>query len=240
SLAQAGQQGFGDGICRGLFQQRAHRSGRRCGRAGSRTGECRGRARGRLHCSDSFRHGGLSTLATNRLQEQPMYPNARAPRPLLPLAFAAAMLVSATGMAQESTRIEQQMTPEQFRAAGLDRLDAGQLANLNDWLNRTLDVETARATKNAEEVVHYKNRGFLGSTAREPVEARLNGSFAGFGKGRSYTLDNGQVWRQTDDATLYGVTLDNPQIKITPSLIGSAWYMQLEGYGTRAKVERTK
>ena len=169
-----------------------------------------------------------------------MYPNARAPRRLLPLAFAAAMLVSATGMAQESTRIEQQMTPEQFRAAGLDRLDAGQLANLNGWLNRTLDVETAKAAKNAEEVVHHKNRGFLGSTAREPVEARLNGAFAGFGKGRSYTLDNGQVWRQTDDSTLYGVTLDNPQIKITPSLIGSAWYMQLEGYGTRAKVERTK
>ena len=168
-----------------------------------------------------------------------MYPNARAPRRLLPLAFAAAMLVSATGMAQESTRIEQQMTPEQFRAAGLDRLDAGQLANLNGWLNRTLDVETAKAAKNAEEVVHHKNRGFLGSTAREPVEARLNGAFAGFGKGRSYTLDNGQVWEQTDSATLSGVRRTSPKVRIKPGVLG-VWWMRIDGYNTQAKVQRVE
>lgn len=169
-----------------------------------------------------------------------MYAIPRAPRRLVPLVFATAMLMAAASMAQEPTRIEQQMTPEQFRAAGLDRLDAAQLANLNDWLNRTMDIEVTKAAKAAEEKVNRWNLGFGGSAAREPVEARLQGAFNGFGKGRSFTLDNGQVWRQTDDSTLYGVKLDNPQIRITPSLIGTAWYLQVEGYGSRAKVERTK
>lgn len=165
---------------------------------------------------------------------------ARTPLRLLPFAFAAAMLVAPAGWAQEPARIEQQMTPQQFQAAGLDQLDAGQLANLNDWVNNTLADETTKAAKTAEAKVNHQNRGFGGNTAREPVVARLQGEFAGLGKGRSYTLDNGQVWRQTDSSTLYGVKLDSPQIRITPSLIGSAWYMQVEDYGTRAKVQRTK
>lgn len=164
----------------------------------------------------------------------------RAPHRLLPLAFAAAMLTAPAAWAQEPARIQQQMTPEQFRAAGLDRLDAAQLANLNDWLNRTLDSETAKAVKISEDRISEKKRGFTDDADRAPVVARLQGRFTGFANGRSYTLDNGQVWRQTDNATLHGVQLDNPQIRIAPSLIGSAWYLQVDGYGTRAKVQRSK
>jgi len=51
---------------------------------------------------------------------------------------------------QGAPRIEQQMTPEQFRAAGLDRLTPEQLANLNAWLNRTLVVETQKAAAQAK------------------------------------------------------------------------------------------
>ena len=29
-------------------------------------------------------------------------------------------------------------------------------------------------------------------------------------------------------------------MKISPSLVGNAWYMAIEGYNTRAKVERIK
>ena len=66
------------------------------------------------------------------------------------------------------------------------------------------------------------------------------GYFRGFDSGRSYTLDNGQVWQQTDAASLAGVRLSSPQVKITPSMIGNAWYLQVQGYNTRAKVQRVK
>lgn len=136
--------------------------------------------------------------------------------------------------------IERQMTPEQFHAAGLDKLSAQELANLNAWLNKTLDAETTRAATRAKEKVEDENRGFFDFGSDEPIASRISGEFRGFGKNRLYTLDNGQQWRQTDAASLAGVRLDNPGVEITPSLVGNAWYMRVEGYNTRAKVERVK
>lgn len=140
--------------------------------------------------------------------------------------------------------IEQAMTPEQFKAAGLDKLSADELANLNTWLNRTITTETARAAEQAAvqatEKVETENRGFFHFGSSEPIEGRIAGQFNGFRKGNTYTLDNGQQWRQTDTASLAGVRVENPAVKITPSLIGNTWYLRIDGYNTRAKVERIK
>lgn len=136
--------------------------------------------------------------------------------------------------------IEKQMTPEQFKAAGLDKLSPMELANLNAWLNNTLEVETTKAATLAKEKVETENRGFLSFGKSDPIVARITGEFRGFGKGRKWTLDNGQEWEQIDDATLAGARKTEPQVKITPSLVGNAWYMQVEGYNKRASVRRMK
>lgn len=136
--------------------------------------------------------------------------------------------------------IEQQMTPEQFRAAGLDRLTPEQLANLNAWLNRTLVVETQKAAAQAKQKVEDDSRGFLSFGSSEPISSRVAGEFRGFAQGRRYVLANGQEWEQMDAATLAGVRLAEPEVKITPSVVGNAWYMQVGKYGTRAKVRRIK
>lgn len=149
-------------------------------------------------------------------------------------------LAAAAAQAQAQQPIEQQMTPEQFKATGLDQLSPEQLANLNAWLNNKLEVETTRAATEAKKKVEDDNRGFFNFGSTDPIVARIAGEFRGFGRGRSYTLDNGQVWQQLDDASLAGVRKADPQVKITPSLIGNAWYMAIDGYNTRAKVQRTK
>lgn len=136
--------------------------------------------------------------------------------------------------------IQQQMTPAEFKAAGLHQLNAEQLANLNAWLNGTIAAETAKAAVIAKKEVEKDTRGFFNFGSSEPVVANISGDFRGFGRGRNYTLDNGQVWLQTDEATLAGVRLSNPGVKITPGMIGNVWYMQVQGYNTRAKVQRIK
>ncbi|RPE75439.1 hypothetical protein [Vulcaniibacterium tengchongense] len=153
----------------------------------------------------------------------------------------AASLALAVPAAFAQQRIEQQMTPEQLEATGLGKLTPEELANLNAWLDGKLEAETAKAAESAKRQAADENRGLLAAPAsREPIVGRLSGEFRGFGKGRSYALDNGQVWKQTDDASLAGVRLDAPAVRIAPSLIGGAWYMSVEGYNTRAKVERVK
>ena len=160
-------------------------------------------------------------------------------------ALLAVLLTMPQAFAQQAgERIEQQMTPAQFKAAGLDQLSTEQLQNLNAWLNRTLVAETTKAASEATRQVMQdagdKPRGILDSSSDEPVSGQLQGEFHGFAKGRQYQLDNGQVWRQTDTSSLVGVHLDNPEVTIKPSLIGSAWYLRVEGYNTAAKVERVK
>lgn len=149
-------------------------------------------------------------------------------------------LLTAVPVAYGQAPIEQKMTPEQFKAAGLDKLSPQELANLNAWLNNTLEVETTKAATLAKDKVESENRGFLSFGKSDPIVAKIAGEFRGFAKGRSWTLDNGQVWEQVDAASLVGVRKTDPQVRITPSLIGNNWYMQIDGYNTHASVRRVK
>ncbi len=166
--------------------------------------------------------------------------NHRRMRSARPLLLALLMALAPGAFAQQQPTIEQQMTPAQFRAAGLEQLNAEQLANLNAWLHGTIEAEAGKAAASAKKRVEDSNRGFLNFGSSEPVVAGISGEFRGFARGRTYTLDNGQVWQQTDEATLAGVRLTNPPVKITPSLVGNSWYLQVGNYNVRAKVLRIK
>lgn len=161
------------------------------------------------------------------------------PRPLLPLALLAALALSPlAALAQQP--IEREMTPQEFKAAGLDKLSAEELAKLNQWLGRKIETVVTEASAQAKDKVEAENRGFFHFGSNEPIVARMTGQFRGFAKGREFTLDNNQIWRQTDAASLVGVKLDAPEVRITPSIAGNAWYLAVKGYNTRAKVERVK
>ena len=139
--------------------------------------------------------------------------------------------------------LQQQMSPAEFKAAGLDKLDAAELAALNHWLQGKVEQVASVAVEQAREEgrneVRKESRGFLDFGSREPIKGTLQGEFRGFGKGRQFTLDNGQVWEQTDEASVSGVRRDAPSVEITPGMM-NVWYMRVEGLNTRAKVRRTK
>ena len=159
-------------------------------------------------------------------------------RPLLPLALLAAFAFSPDALARKP--IEQDMTPEEFKAAGLDKLSAEELAKLNTWLGRKIDTVATEAATEAKKKVEDDNRGFFHFGSMEPITGRLQGEFRGFRRGREYTLESGQVWRQVDDAELGGVRVQDPEVPLKPAMIGNVWYMGVKGYNTKAKVERVK
>ncbi|GGK00016.1 hypothetical protein [Luteimonas terricola] len=158
--------------------------------------------------------------------------------PVRSIFLAALLFIAAPAAAQQA--IQTQMTPEEFKAAGLDKLSADELERLDAWLNRTIQGETAKAVVDAKEKVVEEQRGFATIGSTEPIESRISGEFRGFAKGNEYTLDNGHVWKQVDDSKLSGVRQDNPAVRLNVSVMGSAWYLKVEGYNTRAKVVRIK
>lgn len=159
-------------------------------------------------------------------------------RALLTLTLCLAMSPSFAQSAPDRQPIEKRMTPAEFAAAGLDKLSAAELAQLNTWLGRTIEVETVAAAEEAKANVARENRGFLRFGSDDPIEASIVGEFRGFAPGRRYTLDNGQVWQQIDDATLAGVRRTTPKVRITPSRVGNSWFIGIDGYNTQARVTR--
>ena len=164
----------------------------------------------------------------------------RIPFAILLLAFAPLAWAQQPALTAD---VEQQMTAEQFKAAGLDKLSAKELAALNAWLQQKVTTETAVAVEKAKEEgrkeVVEKNRGFFDFGSAEPIESVIVGEFTGFGKGKKYTLQNGQVWEQIEPASLSGVRKTDVSVKIKPGVLGN-WFMKIDGYNTQAKVRRIK
>ena len=163
--------------------------------------------------------------------------------PLAILLLALAPLAWAQQPAALGANVETQMSAEQFKAAGLDKLSARELAALNAWLQQKVNTETAVAVEKAREEgrkeVVEKNRGFFDFGSSEPIESAIAGEFTGFAKGKRYTLQNGQVWEQIEAASLSSGRKTDVPVKIKPGVLG-VWYMQIKGYNTQAKVRRVK
>lgn len=163
--------------------------------------------------------------------------------PFAALLLALAPMAWGQQAAPMTANVEEQMSAEQFKAAGLEKLSAKELAALNAWLQQKVTTATAVAVENAREEgrkeVVQKNRGFFDFGTKEPIKSSIVGEFKGFAQSRKYTLENGQVWLQTDSATLPGVRMTNPEVQIKPGLLG-VWFMKVKGYNTAARVQRVK
>jgi len=166
------------------------------------------------------------------------------------LASAAVLLsLASPALAQRVVEgdLQQQMSPAEFKAAGLDNLSPAELTALNGWLQGKVAAVAAdtreqvreQAREEGRQEVIVKNRGFFDFGSNEPITSTLQGEFRGFGKARRFVLANGQEWEQSDDTVLSGVRKTNPAVSISPGLLG-VWYLRVDGVNTRAKVRRTK
>ena len=156
-------------------------------------------------------------------------------RPLLPLALVAAIALPSLALAKDP--IEREMTPEEFRAAGLDKLSPEELAKLNDWL-RTRGLLAASAA-GAASTVGFRGNTFFGTgDSAGPVQSEIRGEFRGWQKGDKIRLENGQVW-EVIDGTLAIPPTPLAKITIEPGFMGS-WLMKVEGYNASARVRRVR
>ncbi len=70
------------------------------------------------------------------------------------------------------------------------------------------------------------------------LESSIAGAFRGWSGRTIFTLTNGQVWQQVDDST-FSVRLQDPRVTIDKGAMG-AFYLSVEGYGSRVRVRRVK
>ncbi|MET3651827.1 hypothetical protein [Dyella japonica] len=157
----------------------------------------------------------------------------RLARPLLLLLSVALAVPLGAFAADQYVPLQQRMTPEEFKAAGLDKLSANELKNLDNWLSGHGKVVT--------KVVDQEGKPVFYPTSEKagPVQAHVQGSFTGFSGHTQLTLDNGQVWQQADSTQVSCLSSQNPKVIVRRSLMGN-WMAAVDGCNDTAPITRVK
>jgi len=134
--------------------------------------------------------------------------------------------VAGVCLAQENsgTSIQQMMTPEEFKAAGLDKLSSEELQKLDAWLQGYRQT----TEKKAGEVAEKKASERTAKTKLDMLVSRVDGSFEGL-KGRTVIkLEDGTAWKQANAEDRFRPTVtDHPGAVVSHTIFG--YKMRIEG-----------
>ncbi len=86
------------------------------------------------------------------------------------------------------------MSVSDFKGAGLTKLTADELANLNLWLTKL--AETVEKDAGQPSTASYKERVAPLQPASDAIESQIDGDFEGWSGETIFKLQNGQIWQQ--------------------------------------------
>ena len=117
--------------------------------------------------------------------------------------------------------LQDMMTAEEFKAAGLEKLSSEELKNLNAWLQGYREVAEAKAAEKATAKAAKMAK-------LEQTLSRVDGTFTGLTGRTIIKLQDGTVWKQAniDDRYRAQVT-DHPAVFVSRGPFG--WKMRIEG-----------
>jgi len=135
------------------------------------------------------------------------------------------LLIFGFGMSATSAQekigasIQQLMSPEEFRAAGLNKLSPEELQKLDAWLQGYRETTEKKTEKKVKQ--SFFKFG-------EPILSRVDGSFGGL-KGRTLIkLEDGTVWKQANIDDHYGPSpIDHPGAEVVHTPLG--YKMRIQG-----------
>ncbi len=113
----------------------------------------------------------------------------------------------------DAAGIQQAMTPEEFKAAGLDKLSGAELAKLNAWLQGYREQAEKKAAMRESRV------------RLQLVVSRIDGAWNGAAYGDIITLEDGTRWKLANKGDRFGGQADRPAVAITKSVFG--WKMRV-------------
>jgi len=131
------------------------------------------------------------------------------------------------------------MSVSDFRASGLDKLSDAQIKALDAWFAAYQQQHGLTCGASAGAATPPAQASAATAAAPDSFSAHIAGEFHGWSGGTHFTLDNGQVWEQIDDAVITLGRLTNPKVTITKGAFNS-YYMSVEGVSDTVQVKRLK
>jgi len=147
--------------------------------------------------------------------------------------------------------VKKAMSAEDYETAGLMKLSNEERAELDKFLRGFLssgNEPTAKkaTTRPVEEAVKEEDATPLPveeapkeqkATAAEVIQSRLVGPFTGYDGHSTFTLENGQVWTQSQPDSAVFKKVDSPPVLILKDTVGYRMYI---AGGSDIRVQRVK
>jgi len=119
--------------------------------------------------------------------------------------------------------LEKALTPAQYEAAGLSKLDAAERAKLDEFIRAYVSSSNEKvATAAVEKAVKEKK-----VTVAPPqiIQSRIVGPFTGYNERTVFTLENGQRWAPSQRDNQYFPKIDSPPVIIVKVPVGYRMYI---------------
>lgn len=144
------------------------------------------------------------------------------------------ILVSGLAVAEDEAKtfpgIEALMSPQEYKAAGLDKLSPAEREALDSFLIRYTAEDSSALLRNDEEVKKAAEEQEIVSVIQQP--------FNGWSGETIFLLENGQVWKQRYSGR-YHYSGSSPEVRITRNFMGF-FRMELVESGKTVQVKRVK
>ena len=119
-----------------------------------------------------------------------------------------------------SGSIKEMMSPEEFKAAGLNKLSPDELQKLDAWLQGYRQITEQKAEKKATARAE--------KTKMDVIVSRVDGAFYGLTGRTIIRLEDGTVWKQANADDRYrSKNSDHPAAAVIHGVFG--YKMQIEG-----------
>ncbi len=119
--------------------------------------------------------------------------------------------------------LEKAMTPAQYDAAGLSKLDAAERAKLDEFIRSYVSSSNEKvATAAVEKAVKEKK---VTVAPPQVIQSRIVGPFTGYNERTVFTLENGERWAPSQRDSQYFPKIDSPPVLIVKVPVGYRMYI---------------
>jgi hypothetical protein len=126
--------------------------------------------------------------------------------------------------------VQKAMSPGDYAAAGLEKLDPAERAKLDEFIRSYVSASNDRVATSAVEKAVKEHK----AAAPEVIQSRIVGPFTGYTGTTVFTLENGQRWAQSQRDSAYFPKVDSPPVLIVKS--GFGYKMMIAGAAGEIRV----
>jgi hypothetical protein len=117
--------------------------------------------------------------------------------------------------------VEKAMSAKEYEAAGLQKLTSDERARLDGFIRGFVSSSNQVAAEKAVDRAVKERK----VTPPEIIQSRIVGPFTGYKGDTTFTLENGERWRQAQPESGYFPKIDSPPVLIIKGTIGYRMYI---------------